>query len=89
MRKGSLTDAQTLGMYEDGVSIVALCVHEGMTCYGVIGRLSRARKERRRVSPSAARRRTRTPQATYDTFDALRAAVRSLEQTTKELTRAQ
>lgn len=84
-RKGTLTDAQTLGMYEDGVSIIALCVHEGMTCYGVISRLSRARARRRRgirgpgYTLRARATTRRVPQPTYDSFDALRAAVRALE----------
>lgn len=94
MRKGTLTDAQTLGMYEDGVSIIALCVHEGMTCYGVISRLGRARRERRDTlvkagRPNAARmRRTKGPQPTFDSFDALRAAVRDLERHTRQLSNA-
>lgn len=79
MRKGKLTDAQTLGMYEDGVSIIALAVHEGMTAYGVIGRLGRARKARRAGRLSPVRRRVRAPQPVYTSFDALRAAVRDLE----------
>jgi hypothetical protein len=79
-RKGTLSDAQTLGMYEDGVSIVALAVHENLTAYGVITRLSRQRARARR-NASALRKRRVTRQATYSTFDALHAAVRDLERT--------
>lgn len=74
MRKGTLTDAQTLGMYEDGMSIIALCVHEGLTAYGVIGRLSRARKLRK--SP---KRRAKVAQETFTSFEELRLAVERLE----------
>jgi hypothetical protein len=95
MRKGTLTDAQTLGMYEDGVQMIALCVHEGMTPYGIISRLSRARRARRlQVGPRRERHlravapRVRTQQPPIDTFDALRAAVERLEATTRELTHA-
>jgi hypothetical protein len=81
-RKGTLSDAQTLGMYEDGVSIIALCVHEGMTCYGVTTRLTRAR--RKLATP---RQRRAVAQPTYTSFDALHAAVRALEAREKEYTR--
>jgi hypothetical protein len=83
MRKGTLSDAQTLGMYEDGMSIIAICVHEGMTPYGVIGRLGRARKGRGRY----VRARPKRPQETFTSFDALREAVERLERATAEYAR--
>jgi hypothetical protein len=84
VRKGTLSDAQTLGMYEDGMSIIALCVHEGMTAYGVIGRLGRARKRR---GQEFRRARRKAPQETFTSFDALREAVERLERATAEYAR--
>lgn len=86
MRKGTLTDAETLGFYEDGVSIIALAVHEGMTAYGVISRLSRARRERRgglsamRGGRVTRKRRDARP---VDSWQALRRAVAQLEAITR------
>lgn len=51
MRKGTLSDQETLAAYQDGTSIIALCLHEGMTVHGVIGRLARARRDWRDAHP--------------------------------------
>jgi hypothetical protein len=93
MRKGSLSDRETLRHYENGVSIIALCIHEAMTPYGIISRLGRARRERRGSRlPSSKRRivvvRRRTPQPTYDSFEALRAAVAELSAAAAKLSDA-
>jgi hypothetical protein len=89
MRKGTLSDAETLRLYEQGVAMIAICIHEGMTPYGVISRISRARRGRMfaRGRIATVRARQRTPQPTYDTFNALRAAVRALERETAKLER--
>lgn len=79
-RRGTLSDAETLRLYEQGVAMIAICVKEGLTPYGVISRLGRARRERRVFSHAPLRLvRKRTPQPTYDTFAALREAVENLE----------
>lgn len=91
MRKGTLTDAETLRLYEHGAAMIALCVKEGMTPYGIISRISRARKHRAEgVRGDGYRLRVRPPrklvrQPTFDSFDALRAAVDALERQTAEL----
>lgn len=46
MRRGTLSDDDTLRLYEAGESLLALCVHEGMTPHGMIGRVGRARRQR-------------------------------------------
>lgn len=74
MRKGTLTDTETLGMYEDGVSCIALCVHEGMTPHGVYSRISRERKRRHR-KPAP-----RREAVAIDSWDALLAAVEKLKE---------
>jgi hypothetical protein len=51
MRKGTLSDQQTLDAYQKGTSVIALCLHEGMTVHGVLGRLSRARRSWRDDHP--------------------------------------
>lgn len=44
MRKGTLTDHQTLMLYNKGESIITLAIHEGMSVFGCSARLTRARK---------------------------------------------
>lgn len=83
MRKGTLTDAETLRLYEHGAAMIAP--------YGIISRISRARKHRAEgVRGDGYRLRVRPPrklvrQPTFDSFDALRAAVDALERQTAEL----
>lgn len=44
MRKGSLTDEQTLALYNEGESLITLAIHEAMTVFGIASRCARARK---------------------------------------------
>jgi hypothetical protein len=76
-RRGQLSDAQTLAAYEAGASIVELAVAEGLTAYGVISRLGRARRRRYGARPRYLRpRRVRRP--AIDTWEALHEAVAAI-----------
>lgn len=77
-RKGTLTDEQTLGMAEDGMSIIALCVHEGMSPYGIYGRIYRARRVSRTKALRARRQARKVPQPTITSFESLNRAVEDL-----------
>lgn len=44
MRKGNLTDQQTLKLYRRGESLITLAIHEGMSVLSICSRLTRARK---------------------------------------------
>lgn len=45
-RRGTLTDYETMMLYENGESLIALAVHEGLSPSGVWIRVQRARKKR-------------------------------------------
>lgn len=84
MRRGQLTDAQTLSAYESGSSIVALAVAEGLSAYGVISRLSRARRRRGRGAAILTRR-ARAARQPVDSWADLEASIARLQRSVSRL----
>lgn len=81
MRRGTLSDADTLRLYEAGESLLALCVHEGLTPHSMIGRIGRARRARGYTI-------NREPEhSIIDSMEAVDAAVRRLNRAIRALTR--
>lgn len=81
-RRGTLTDAQTLRLYERGTPLIALCLKEGMTPYGILTRCSRERDRRRR---RGALIRRKAPQQTYTRVLDLVEAMNELSATLERL----
>lgn len=85
MRRGQLSDAETLAAYErGGASIVAIAVAEGLSAYGVISRLGRERKRRRERGRAVLHRR-RVARLEADTWEALQEQVERLRESVARL----
>jgi len=76
MRKGTLTDTQTLTLYNNGESLITLAIHEGMTVYGVSHRLRRGRKA---LGLEGMNR----PPSEYPTIDTIDELVRQMNKLTR------
>lgn len=81
MRHGTLSDEQTLALYEAGESALALCIHEGLTPSSLTGRIGRARKRRGFTIPRQREARV------IDSVEEVERAMRNLARAVRALAR--